>query len=262
MITIENHRILIGIFNMTCQINLRSVCRNMKIGSMVTSHGFSRFLKLFPFITAVFFCYIFLLQSGDVESNPGPLGFRKILKASTHQGNAIIYGATAGSQCMFMSISSIVISNIKALHYWSQNDLDLVLKTGNDLYGSFGYINDFLGLTDLPEQFQISNNLIQFEKTSINVSIMSKESRNFIDIPAGYNSGIFLCGSSGISFMFHNSSYYLFDSHSRNSEGMCGGNNGTSILLVFNTKYDLENYLKTFKYWRVKVSPKLVIPSA
>ena len=47
--------------------------------------------------------------------------------------------------------------------------------------------------------------------------------------------------------MFDNSRYYVFDSHNRTPEGMCCyDNTGTSILLAFNTKSELEEYIKGF----------------
>jgi len=46
--------------------------------------------------------------------------------------------------------------------------------------------------------------------------------------------------------MFDDDLYYVFDSHNRSSDGMCGDNTGTSVLLVFNTKSNLEEYLKIY----------------
>jgi len=147
---------------------------------------------------------------------------------------------------MFMSLSAIVYSHVKALCYWARNDLDAILRIGNDLYGSFGYVDNFLDLTELPPHIQIGDNAIEFERTIPIVSALTVESRDIINIPAGFNGGIFLAGSSGTAFMFHNTSYYLFDSHSRSEEGLFGGNTGKSVLLAFRTKFDLENYLKAY----------------
>ena len=246
MISIEAYRVSIGNFNGTRQFDLRSIYRHLRVNSSNSSKGISRFLKPCPFLALVLLSCIILLQSGDIETNPGPVNIFKVVKASTHQGNAAVFGQTAGSQCMFMSISAIVYSHVKSLCYWGQNDLDAILRIGNDLYGSFGYIDNFLDLRELPPQIQIQNNVIEFERTNPIVSALSVESRNIINIPAGYNCGIFLAGSSGTAFIFHNASYYLFDSHSRNEEGMLGGNTGTSVLLAFRTKFDLEEYIKAY----------------
>ena len=246
MISIEAYRISIGNFNGTRQYDLRSIYRHLIVGTSIRSRGMSRVLKPLPFLAIILFSSIVLLQSGDIETNPGPVNIFKVVKASTHQGNAAIFGRTAGSQCTFMSLSAIVYSNVKSLSYWGQNDLDSILDIGNDLYASFGYVDNFLDLRELPLRIQIENIAIDFERTIPIVSSLSVESQNFIDIPAGFNSGILLVGSTSRAFVFYKSSYYLFDSHSRNEDGMFGGNTGAAILLVFKTKFDLENYLKAY----------------
>ena len=246
MISIEAYRSSIGNFNGTRQYDLRSIYRHLVVNSSISSTGVSRLLKPIPFLTIVLYISILLLRSGDIEQNPGPVTIFKVVKASSHQGNAVIFGRTAGSQCTFMSLTAIVYSNVKSLNYWTQNDLDAILNTGNDLYSSFGYVDTFLDLQELLLQIQLENTTIEFERTVPIVSSLCAESRNFIDIPAGYNSGIILVGSTSRAFIFFKSSYYLFDSHSRNEGGMVGGNTGTAVLLVFKTKFDLENYFKAY----------------
>ena len=103
MISIEAYRSSIGNFNGTRQFDLRSIYRDFKVGSSLPSKGLSRLLKPFPFLAAVLFSCIILLQSGDIETNPGPVTIHKVGRASTHQGNAAVFGRTAGSQCIIGS---------------------------------------------------------------------------------------------------------------------------------------------------------------
>ena len=128
MISIEAYRISIGNFNGTRQFDLRSIYRHLILNSSISSRSMSRILKPLPFLAIILYASIMLILSGDIESNPGPVTIFKVVKASSHQGNATIFGRTAGSQCTFMSLSAIVYSNVKSLRYWSQNDLDTILN--------------------------------------------------------------------------------------------------------------------------------------
>ena len=52
------------------QLNLRTICRGLRIGFHVCSAGVSNFLKPTWFIT-LFVLTTIVLQSGDIETNPG-----------------------------------------------------------------------------------------------------------------------------------------------------------------------------------------------
>ena len=97
MISLDAYRLTIGSFNMSSlQLNLRTTCRGLNIGCHVSSTGLSKFLKLTRFIT-LFLITSFLLQSGDIETNPGPTFSISTVKGSFHQSNPK-YGRIAGTQ--------------------------------------------------------------------------------------------------------------------------------------------------------------------
>ena len=80
----------------------------MKLGSTLSSEGFSRLLKPAPFCAILSFVILPLLISGD-ESNLGPITIDKVVKASFHQGDPK-FGDSAGSQCMCNALWSICYS--------------------------------------------------------------------------------------------------------------------------------------------------------
>ena len=122
MIPLDAYRISIGNFDRARQYDLRSLYKTSKFGSTsrVSRKGRSCHPSIHPLV--LLSCFI-LIQAGDIETNPGTVTINKIVKATTHQGNGAVYGRTAGSRCMFMSLSAIMYSNVRAPRYWVTNDL-------------------------------------------------------------------------------------------------------------------------------------------
>ena len=57
---------------------------------------------------------ISLLQSGDIEINPGPI--QRVIRGSFHQEYQR-FGQTAGTQCMWNALYSVSYSIIKKVRY-------------------------------------------------------------------------------------------------------------------------------------------------
>ena len=73
MISIEAYRLAIGHFNnLFKQLNLRSICNGIRVGSYMSSSGISDLLKPSRFITLFFLISMIMLSFGDIETNPGP----------------------------------------------------------------------------------------------------------------------------------------------------------------------------------------------
>jgi len=79
MISIDAYRISIGNFNSTRQLDLRSIFRHLVLNLSLSSKGFSRILKPAPFLAAALYFSIILIAYGDIETNPGPVNFRKVV---------------------------------------------------------------------------------------------------------------------------------------------------------------------------------------
>lgn len=209
----------IGNFNHTRQLDLRSIYRHLTISSAFCSRGLSRILKPSRFLSVALYLSIILVTSGDIETNPGPFNLRNVLLASFNQGNVVIFGPQAGTQCMFMASSALIYSNLKIPRHWEKFDLDTILRLGNELYRGLGYTDEYIGLSDLPSQLFIESNAIDFLRTPVTVTLLNENSKDFVNPPPFFSCGIFLACGNGTAFMFENDHYYVFDSHNRTPEG-------------------------------------------
>ena len=169
MISIDAYRLTIGNFNNSSkQLNLRTICDGITMGSYVSSSGISDLLKPTRFIT-LFFLSIILLSSGDIETNPGPTFSIKSVQGSYHQNNPK-YGVTAGTQCMCNSLASVCYANVKQVRYWTTWDLDKILDFGNKTYSSLGYTKEYLSFDDLPSTFSMGDIVLELQKSEITVA--------------------------------------------------------------------------------------------
>lgn len=97
-------------------------------------------LKPIRFVT-LFILTAILLNSEDVETNPGPTFTTATVKGSCHQANPK-FGPTAGSQCVCSSLASLCLSNIKQLRFWTTLHIDIILDYGNEAYFGLGFVNE------------------------------------------------------------------------------------------------------------------------
>jgi hypothetical protein len=75
----------------------------------------------------------------DIEKNPGPSSYvdpNKTIAAPYSQGNELLFGQSAGQQCIAMSLCSLIYNNTKGIssanEYWKYVVLKVVTinKTG------------------------------------------------------------------------------------------------------------------------------------
>ena len=71
--------------------------------------------------------------SKDVETNPGPpIDPLKTIKAPYSQDNVLLFGSNAGTQCVAMSLTSLIHNHRNGIT--SSTDLVNIMNTGNELY--------------------------------------------------------------------------------------------------------------------------------
>ena len=244
MISIDAYRLAIGSFNMSSlQLNLHQICRGLIIGCHVSSTGVSNLLKPIRIITLLLLAVI-LLQSGDIETNPGPTFSISTIKGSFHQGNPK-YGPTAGTQCMCNSLASLCYSKIILPRFWTTNDIDTVLTLGNSEYSRLGFVNDYLSFDDIPSTFNLGDHVIELEKSERSSGYLNRESKNFIQFVPPFTSGLFIANGLTTCFMFLSNRFYIFDPHSRNEIGLVSVD-GTAALLEFSSLSKAQDYIKYF----------------
>lgn len=179
----------------------------------------------------------------------------KAVNGTFHQADSR-FGSTAGRQCACNSLFSLFWSNIRSILRWNSHDLDKVLTEGNQIYKSLN-TNDYLSAEDLPTNIDLNGltsnvifrKLIDCEATLVqdfpflrSLNHFAREETDaikYLMFIEGFTIAIYRTISNTIS------TYYVFDSHSRDLRGLTAPN-GTSVLLRFDNLYELEKYIQVF----------------
>jgi hypothetical protein len=183
---------------------------------------------------------LLLSLSNDVETNPGPMLY-DIIDATTtvcadvSQGNRR-FGPSAGKQCVAMSLTAIVHSQIENVSTWNSSCLNSILEDGNGLYTCISnFINkDLLLLSDVPEMISAYGNIytLQYSESRAggvfmqcsNEPYMSREDsfRNiFSSAELNYNTALLTIGCNKVAiFKISDVVFKIFDSHSRDLYGI------------------------------------------
>ena len=77
--------------------------------------------------------------SGDIETNPGPvINSTKTIQAPYSQDNVAMFGLNAGTQCVAMSLASLIYNKKNGIV--SSMDLVNIMNIGNELYCRLIYL--------------------------------------------------------------------------------------------------------------------------
>ena len=111
-------------------------------------------------------------MANDVEENPEPTVFDVTYPSETicayfSRGNTRQFGQNAGKQCVVMSLTAIIHTQVKDITTWDSSFLNTILSVGNNLYTCIcnSIKNDFLLLTDLPEIISADNKVYYLQYT-------------------------------------------------------------------------------------------------
>ena len=194
-------------------------------------------------------CYhasLLLKLSNDVEENPGPTTINEIvdnnqtISADFSQGDPR-FGQNSGKQCVAMSLTSIVYSNILFVNIWDRTTMNTILVAGNSLYDciSRSIKKDLLLLTDVPEMVSIDNKIycLQYTESFSGGLLFTTNSDPFVTLEyalnqvfssslLNYQTALLTIGSNTVAiFRPFPEVFKIFDSHSRDLNGMpssCG----------------------------------------
>ena len=188
-----------------------------------------------------------LMMDGDIESNPGPgpssYTIQKSVLGSFHQAH-VKFGDTAGIQCSCNAMYAMCFSLIKKVSVWKSWDLDYILDHGDVVFKMVD-ISRSLFMSELPDCIAIENNNVNIEMLANYYGCLG-QNKIFVDhsqTDIG-NGLIFTTGGYSFSLIWSKNSIFLFDSHSRDSNGSFT-DQGTSVALSFKTLNDVEKYIKT-----------------
>ncbi len=154
--------------------------------------------------------------------------------ADFHQGNELMFGSHAGKQCVVMSLCSIVYNEVKPVNIWDTPIMNQILYYGNNLYSvvSQSLNQDFLLLAEVPELVDIENDTFNlrysesfsgalFMIVNNDPYVTLEHAFNEIFFTTNYKSCLLTIGMNTIAiFMPFPDVFKIFDSHSRDLEGM------------------------------------------
>ena len=124
-------------------------------------------------------------------------------------------------------------------------DLDYILESGNDIFKNINIFRP-LSVDELPNTLTIGSQLISIEMLTYYSELLDKTDIFEVhkSMTSDSNGLIFTTGGYSISLIWNKSKVFLFDSHSRDNNGLfiC---NGTSVLLEFKSLSEVEKYIKT-----------------
>ncbi|CAB3985338.1 ATP-dependent DNA helicase PIF1 [Paramuricea clavata] len=183
----------------------------------------------------------------DIETNPGPVFYidpSKTISAPYSQGNQIIFGETAGQQCLAMCLCALIYN--KRQNICSPEDLINVMNIGNELYSNLSCLaqQSFLLFTELPSQLTVFDTDYIFEYSeSYSGNVIGDCSiegfqycvpfhRSFeLLLAENYSAFILTIDSNAVCiFSTTDGKYKIFDSHSRDIYGRSHPQ-GTCVLL-------------------------------
>ena len=94
----------------------------------------------------------------DIETNSGPIFYvdpSKTVSAPYSQGNQVIFGETAGQQCLAMCLCALTYNKRQGIS--SPQDLIQIMNIGNELYSNLSHLTkqSFLMFTELPSHLSV-----------------------------------------------------------------------------------------------------------
>ena len=94
------------------------------------------------------------------------------VQGTFHQAD-IIFEDNAGTQCVANCLAALAYHKLKSAKYWSSNDMNQILMTGDELYTylqrSSSIHDRYLLVEELPEHFECFNMLYQFHLSLIHI---------------------------------------------------------------------------------------------
>ena len=147
-------------------------------------------------------------------------------------------------------------SLIKSISRWDSNDLDQILKKGDEFFKSLNKFN-LLGVADPPTKTEIYSHSIDIALLENRTGeITSSTYMTSIDDIVGNcsnlgNGALLIINGYALGVLWGKNCFFLFGSHRKNSSSnIC--QNGTSVLLRFETLSKLQEYVKVIYYVGLK----------
>ena len=176
-------------------------------------------------------------------------------KASTHQGDTNLFDpCSVGHQCLPNSSMACMMSAIQEPSYWTTGTMDYILYKGDKLYQTIDTEEQLLLPSDLPTCVTMCNKVCHIitGKEAYGSFVQNITETKIIlsalcTLLQRTTTSALVClgdktGSSTIALLISDTSLFVFDSHSRDENGMpCP--NGTAVLMKFENVHNTVSYI-------------------
>ena len=188
-------------------------------------------------------------SSGDhsLQIVPNTLNY-SVVSGTLHQGDTSF--KYPGIQCTYISFWALISMHTKNPAFWTETDIDLCIRYGNDRY--LEYCSELkmeprmLLVNELPKVIKTSAKRYQCVQKDSNImtgtliqETMNTSSEIIVTIEdaivRGFensNSCLLVCGGQTIALAKHQEKLFLFDPHSRGKDGLLH-HSGSSVLVSF-----------------------------
>ena len=154
------------------------------------------------------------------------------------------FGETAGMHCSCNALLAVSWEKFRKVSCWNSFDLDFVLDLGDNFFKSLG-LHRYLDASDLPENIRFHGNSWTINKTYLHDGEAIIRTRFLFSpfLPCRRSAAMIFINRKVTAIIPHSPSYYLFESHSRDSRSFAVSN-GTSVLLKFSCPQQVKNYIE------------------
>ena len=235
-------------FRMSKKYPLRNGCKMLSSGSKMVYKSLNHKIN-----------NIASRLSGDIETNPGPFVVdpSKTIHAPYSQGNSFVFGSNAGKQCVAMSLIAMLFDFMYSIR--SSSDLEEIMNVGNELYTRLSQSagQDLLMLTELPEVLCLRDTMYRliysdsyfgsvhnFNDCTIEAHCLPLIEAFELLLRENFTSFILTITNCTVAILVKsNGTFKVFDSHSRDSEGMFDSY-GTCVLVEIASLDKLVEYFE------------------
>ena len=191
-----------------------------------------------------------------------------IISSRYSQSSVIFQGPGQGFQCVANCILSLIYHTHKNSSSWASSDIKNILHSGNILYNSTGKVTKLL-VSDLPKYIKLYNFIYHIQELNSVIGDIFVDNESFNSIAFSqlehvivkHKYLILVIGDSELSIIYHNTSFYVFDPHKRNTYGLPDSNGG-AIVLKFNCFKHLCLYIhelsKSFSSTHYELTPVII----
>ena len=169
----------------------------------------------------------------------------RCITGSTHQASVKYSPVSRGKQCTPVSFFATLYTSVFDVIYWTSRTVDFVLDHGDCIYQSVPHQQEYFDYTELPlsVSFPPDNEYVTCRFGDHMSGFLHSATSNGFSL--SFSDAIIAACEQALGYLVtvcqtcvavvrHNSSYFLFDSHSHNSAGM-PVSNGTAVLLEFSS---------------------------